>query len=116
MGYIVLKVIVTTLLVVLVSEISRRSTLVGGILASVPLVSVLAIIWLYVDTKNVEKVATLATSILWFVVPSLVLLVLLPILLRRGVSFYLALGTSVVVMVGAYFVTVGIAHRLGVAL
>ena len=116
MGYIVLKLAITAVLVVAISEVARRSTLLGGVLASLPLVSVLAMTWLYVDTKNVEKVASLATSILWLIVPSLTLFVLLPILLRRGVAFFVALGTSIVVMVGAYLITVGIARRFGVTL
>ena len=116
MAYLLIKIAITTVLVVLVSEISRRSTLIGAVLASFPIVSLLAIIWLYIDTKSVEKVSTLATSILWLIAPSLSLFILLPILLRRGVSFLPALVVSISVMVAAYLVTAGIAQRVGVAL
>ena len=63
MIYYIAKISITVLLIIAISEISKRSTLIGAILASVPLVSVLAIIWLYVDTNDVQKVAALSTSI-----------------------------------------------------
>ena len=55
MLYYATKVIITALLIVLISEISKRSTLAGSILASIPLVSVLAMMWLYIDTQNSES-------------------------------------------------------------
>ena len=84
--------------------------------ARATIVSLLAIIWLYIDTRSVEKVSTLATSILWFIVPSLSLFILLPLLLRKGVTFFPALAAAVLVMIAAYLATAGIAHRFGVTL
>jgi hypothetical protein len=89
------KVVVTTLLVVLISEVSKRSSFVGALLASVPIVSVLAMIWLYNDTRDVAQVAALSRSVFWLVLPSLVLFVLLPVLLARGYHFYLSLAASI---------------------
>lgn len=103
MLYATFKVILTSVLVVAVSEAAKRSALVGAIIASIPLTSVLAMIWLYVDTGDTEKVARLATGIFWLVLPSLVLFVTLPVLLRAGVDFYVSLGASVALTVGAYF-------------
>ena len=54
--YYVIKILVTTALVVLISEVAKRSSLLGAVLASVPLVSVMAMIWLYIDTRDIEKV------------------------------------------------------------
>jgi hypothetical protein len=71
-------------LVLAISEIARRSSFAGALLASIPLVSVLAIIWLYVDTKDVAKVSALSTSVFWLVLPSLVLFVTLPVLLKKA--------------------------------
>ena len=116
MAYLLIKIALTTIVLVAVSEISRRSTLIGAVLASLPIVSLLAIIWLYIDTRSVEKVSTLATSILWFIVPSLSLFILLPLLLRKGVTFFPALAVAVLVMIAAYLATAGIAHRFGVTL
>lgn len=63
MTYYILKIVITTFLIVLISEIAKRSSLMGAILASVPLVSVLAMIWLYIDTKDIAKISTLSSSI-----------------------------------------------------
>ncbi len=103
MLYATLKVLVTSVLVVAVSEVAKRSTLFGAILASIPLTSVLAMIWLYIDTGDAEKVARLATGIFWLVLPSLVLFVSLPLLIRGGVEFYASLAASIALTVGAYF-------------
>jgi len=63
MIYTIIKVIATSLLIVAISELSKRSSLLGALLASMPLISVLAILWLYIDTKDVAKVSDLATGI-----------------------------------------------------
>lgn len=113
MTYYIVKIAVTTGLVVLISEISKRSTLIGAVLASVPLVSVLAMIWLYADTRDAAQVAVLSRSVFWLVLPSLVLFVLLPVLLERGYGFPLSLTTSVAATIAAYFATLGIARYFG---
>ena len=67
MNYYILKITITTLLIVLISEIAKRSSFVGAVLASVPLVSVLAMLWLYVDTEDISKVSALSSSFFgWF--------------------------------------------------
>jgi hypothetical protein len=103
MLYATLKVLLTSVLVVAVSEAAKRSALFGAVIASIPLTSVLAMIWLYVDTGDTEKVARLAAGIFWLVLPSLVLFVSLPVLLRYGVDFYASLAASIALTVGAYF-------------
>ena len=103
MLYATLKVLLTSVLVVAVSETAKRSALFGAVIASIPLTSVLAMIWLYIDTGDTEKVARLASGIFWLVLPSLVLFVSLPLLLRGGVEFYASLAISVGATVAAYF-------------
>jgi len=103
MLYAMVKVLLTSVLVVAVSEAAKRSVLFGAVIASIPLTSVLAMIWLYVDTGDTEKVARLASGIFWLVLPSLVLFVSLPLLLRSGVDFYASLAASIALTVGAYF-------------
>lgn len=116
MTYYIIKIAVTTALIVLISEISKRSTLVGAILASVPLVSVLAMIWLYSETRDAAQVAALARSVFWLVLPSLVLFVTLPLLLARGVNFYLSLAAAVAATVGAYYLMIVVGRPLGLKL
>ncbi len=95
MGYYLFKIAVTTILIVAISEIAKRSSFIGALLASVPIISLLAMFWLYVDTKDVSKISALATSVFWLVLPSLVLFVTLPQLLKQGLHFYPSISISV---------------------
>jgi hypothetical protein len=116
MFYTVIKVGLTAILVVAASDAAKRSTLIGAVLASLPLISVLAMIWLYVDTRDAEKVAAFATGIFWLVLPSLVLFVTLPLLLRGGMGFYPSLALSVALTVAAYFAMVYGLRLVGITL
>jgi len=114
--YYTTKIAITTILIVVISEIAKRSSFVGAVLASIPLVSVLAMIWLYVDTKDVEKVSSLATSVFWLVLPSLVLFVTLPLLLKQGLHFYASISLSIGFTIGAYWLLVVVLNYYGVKL
>lgn len=116
MTYYLTKIAVTAVLVVLVSEIAKRSSLIGAILASIPLVSVLAMFWLYIDTKDVAKVSALASSVFWLVLPSLALFVALPLLLKQGLNFYLSIAISILITAGCYSFMVAILNHYGVKL
>jgi hypothetical protein len=98
----VLKVLISAILIVLISEIGKRSSLMGAVLASLPLVSFLAIIWIYIESKDVKQIVNLSTDIFWLVLPSLLFFILFPILLKRELNFWLAFGLSAIVMIGAY--------------
>lgn len=112
--YYAIKILVTAGLVVAVSEASKRSSLVGGLLASLPLVSLLGMIWLYVDTGSTEKVADLSKSVFWLVLPSLPFFLLLPFLLKRQMGFYLSLGSATAVMVVLYLGMVMLLKRVDI--
>lgn len=114
MVYYLVKVAISALLIVAIAEISKRSSLLGALLASIPLVSVLAIIWLYLDTRDGDRVAALASGIFWLVLPSLVLFLALPLLLRQGVNFYLSMGLSVLLTVGCYWAMLGLLKQIGI--
>lgn len=116
MIYYIVKLLITVVLIVLVSELAKRSTLYGALLASVPLVSVLAMIWLYVDTGDSGKVASLASGIFWLVLPSLALFVALPLLLKQGVNFYLSMTLSIVLTIGCYGAMIVLLKRVGIEL
>lgn len=100
--YYFLKIVLTAVLIVAISEIAKRSSLIAAVLASIPSISVLAILWLYIDTKDAEKVSALATNVFWLVLPSLALFVALPLLLKQGLNFYLSLGVSIGITVACY--------------
>lgn len=104
----VLKVLLTSVLVISASEAAKRNVVIGAILASLPLTSLLAMIWLYVDTRDPEKVATLASGIFWLILPSLTLLLVLPVLLRKGVPFVPSILISVALTAASYFAMLAI--------
>lgn len=116
MNYYLLKLIITTLLIVAISEISKRSSFIGAILASIPLVSVLAMIWLYQDTKDINKISELSTGIFWLVLPSLALFISLPILLKQGLNFYLSLLISIGITATCYYLMVIVLEHFGIEL
>ena len=106
MTWYIIKVAVSALLIVAVSEVSKRSSTMGGVLASVPLVSVLAMIWMYVDTKEVQGIIDFSKSVLWLIIPSLTLFAILPWLLQKGMNFYLSLLIANLVMIASYGVMI----------
>jgi len=116
MVYYAVRVLISASLVVLVSELAKRSTLAGAVLASIPLVSVLAMIWLYVDTRDAAQVAALSRSVFWLVLPSLALFVVLPVLLQRGIGFYASLAASIGATIVAYFGMIVTARLFGLRL
>jgi hypothetical protein len=112
----IIKLIVSATIIVAVSEVSKRSTFLGGLLASLPLVSIMALIWLYTETGDLAKVSSLSTSILWLVIPSLVLFITLPLLLKMKWNFYLSLVAATGAMLICYAGMVGLLSKLGVKL
>lgn len=104
MGYLFIKFFLSATIVVAVSELAKRSSWIGALTASLPLTSILAMCWLYKETKDVDKIAQLSTDILWLVIPSLTLFVSLPIFLRRGFAFPWSLSLSCLITAMAYFI------------
>ena len=67
-----------------------------------PLVSVLAMIWLYMDIRDVQKVAALSTSIFWLVIPSLALFLVLPVMLKKGINVSVSISVALTVPAWKY--------------
>jgi hypothetical protein len=109
-----IKVAISALLIVAVTEISKRSTLLGAALASLPITSLLAFVWLYWDTGDAQRVAELATNILWLVLASLIFFVILPVLIKAGWPFWPSLSVSLIVTATAYAAMTLLLKRLGI--
>ncbi len=109
-----IKVLLSAVLIVAVAEIAKRSSFWAAALASLPLTSLLAFVWLYLETGDVQKIATLSQGIFWLVIPSLVLFVTLPLLLRAGWGFWLSLGAASSVTALAYVCMAWVLARAGV--
>ena len=100
---ILVKVLLTAILIVSISEVGKRSSFFGAILASIPLTSLLALTWLYLDTKDVNQAAELSMSIFYAVIPSLVFFPTLTWQLRYGLSFPVAMLIAIAVTALAYY-------------
>ena len=109
-----IKLFVSAAIIVAVSEISKRSSFIGGLLASLPLTSFLAMLWLYTDTHDAAKVASLSTSIFWLVLPSLVFFIALPALLKAHVNFYASFAAATGIMLGCYGLMILILKRFNI--
>ena len=99
----ILKILVSATLLVVISEIAKRSSFWAAALASLPLTSLLAFVWLYLDSGETEKVVQLSYGIFWLVLSSLVLFIVFPMLLRGGLNFWLSLIAACFVTACAYF-------------
>lgn len=116
MGYFVIKVALSAILIVLISELAKRSTFFGGLLASLPIISLLAIVWLYFDTRELDKIAALSWSIFYLVLPSLAFFLILPWAIHRQLDFWPSLGIAVLGTILAYLLTVALLKTVGVRL
>ncbi|MEQ1589341.1 MAG: DUF3147 family protein [Gallionella sp.] len=116
MLYYVLKVAISALLIVAITEISKRSTEFAALVAALPLTSVLAFVWLHWESAPPERIADLSVQIFWLVIPSLALFLILPLLLKQGIGFWLSLGLSAGATVGCYFLLLPLLRKAGVNL
>lgn len=106
MGYLLLKTIISAIIIVVISEVAKRSSVLGALFASLPLISLMAMVWLYVETRNAEVVAILAKDIFWLVLPSLALFITFPLFVHLRWSFSVALFASIVVTICCYGVMI----------
>ncbi len=95
------------------SELAKKTTLLGALVISIPFTSIMAMIWLYRDTGDTEKISAFSESVLWLVLPSLVLFIVLPILLRRGWEFTPALAVGIAGTIIAYGIGLWAASSYG---
>ena len=114
--YWLVKALVSGAIVATVSEVARRYPAGGALIASLPLVSILGMLWLWRDTRDAGRLATHAGATFWYVLPSLPLFLIVPALLRHGAGFPLALAIGCAVTVGLYVAMVCGLARFGIAL
>ena len=112
--YLTIKVLLTAVLVVGISELGKRSPLMAGLLASLPLTSLLALTWLQVDTNDAESVIRLSWSILLILPPSFMFLAALPIGMRLGLAFWLALPLAMALTGMTYWLYLRLLAQVGI--
>src|SRR5947199_9126018 len=99
MVYFVTKCALSGIIIAVVSEVAKRSPTFGALIVSLPLVSLLGILWLWRDTGDSERIASHAQATFWYVLPSLPMFLVLPVLLRAGVGFWPSLAASCILTI-----------------
>ena len=116
MAYYIIKLVITALLIVSISEIAKRSSLVGATLAAIPLVSILAMTWMYIDTNDSTNAVEFSNKIIWLIVPSMTLFLTFPILIKKGFGFYPSMLIAILMTVAAYYSVIFLLSKFGVKL
>jgi hypothetical protein len=110
------RALLSGVIIALIAIIGRKAPTLAALVASLPLISILGMIWLWRDTADAALLANHAEATFWYVLPSLPMFLLIPWLLRSGYSFWAALGAGIILTVLLYLMTIGIAARFGVRL
>jgi len=110
------KLLISAGIIVVISEISKKLPLLGSLIASLPLISVLGMIWMYAETKEVSRIADHAEGTFWYVLPSLPMFLLIPWMLRKGVSFPFALSAGIALTGFLYVVMTKVLAKFGMTL
>ncbi|WP_116090010.1 DUF3147 family protein [Sphingomonas crusticola] len=110
------RALLSGMIVAAVATIARRNPAAGALVASLPLVSLLGILWLWHDTRDPERLARHVEATFWYVIPSLPMFLAIPYALRHGANFWLSLLGGCVLTILLYFATMIVAARFGVRL
>ena len=97
MNQYILKLLISSAVIVLASEVSKRSTVLAAIIIALPLVSLITFSWIYYETKDTERIASLSLEILYFGLATVPMFLLLPYMLRNGHTFVISMACSCVV-------------------
>jgi hypothetical protein len=116
MLYYTIKVALSAVVIVAVAEIAKRNSGIAALLAALPLTSLLAFMWMHVEGAEPARIAELSGQIFWLVIPSLLLFLLLPLLIRQGLGFWLSLGISAAATIACYLLMLPFLRKFGVQL
>lgn len=116
MLYLLIKAAISGVIVAIVSEVAKRFPGFGALIASLPLVSVLGMIWLWHDKPDVPNMAAHVEATFWFVLPSLPMFLLIPAMLRQGVGFWTALAIGCALTILLYLGMTWLGPRIGLRL
>ena len=116
MSLYIIKLLISAGVIVVISELSKKLPLLASLIASLPLVSVLGMIWMYREKLEVEKIAAHAEGTFWYVLPSLPMFLLMPWMLRKGFSFPACLSAGIALTGILYFLMTKVLARFGMNL
>ncbi len=115
MWYYIIKIGISALTITLVSEIAKRSSLFGALIASLPLTSLLAILWMHFEKTQDTAIAQLSQSIFFLVLPSLAFFALFPFLLHRGIAFWASFLLASAATIVLYFLLIAILKHYNIS-
>jgi hypothetical protein len=115
MLYLIVKAAISGVIIAIVSEVAQRRPGLGALIVSLPLVSILAIIWLWRDTGDAARIAAHAEATFWLVLPTLPMFLVFPALLRGGVGFWIALTASCAFTIVLYLLTIWLLPKFGIS-
>lgn len=113
--WIIFKFLITSGMVVFISEIAKKSDRLGGLIAALPLVTVLTLIWLFIEKQPESKIANHAWYTFWYVVPTLPMFLVFSFLLKRF-GFWLTLGLSVIITLVTFYLFAKLVKPYGINL
>lgn len=116
MLFLALKALISGILIAAASTLAKRYPGFGALVASLPLVSVLGMVWLWSEKPDTGNMAAHIGATFWYILPSLPMFVVMPVLLRHGAGFWLTLGVGCALTIVLYTALVALAPRLGIAL
>lgn len=115
MGFIITKYAITAAIIVLVSELAKRSDKLGAFIAAMPMVTVLVLIWLYAENQPQEKIANHAWYTFWYVIPTLPMFLAFPAMLPR-LGFWVTLLASVLITIACFGLLALLVRHFGIEL
>ncbi|PPR79908.1 MAG: hypothetical protein CFH01_00117 [Alphaproteobacteria bacterium MarineAlpha2_Bin1] len=114
MLYLIFKSLISGIMIGIISEVAKKYPGLGGLIASLPLISVIGIIWLWNDTQNLSKIVEHSYSTLFFVIPSLPFFIVLPICIKTGIPFWIAISSACIVTILLYIVMIKSSSIFGI--
>ena len=116
MVWYIVKLLISAGVIVLISELSKKLPLLASLVASLPLVSILGMIWMYGEKVEIEKIASHSVGTFWYVVPSLPMFLIMPWMMRKGISFPASLGVGIALTGALYLIMTKILAKFGMNL
>jgi hypothetical protein len=116
MTYLITKALLSGIVITVVSELAKRNNTLASIVHSLPLMSLLAFVWLYLETKDSALIGRHAYGTFWFVLPTLPMFLLMPWLIRKLGGFWPALGAGILLSIGLYWLTMRLLRLAGINL
>jgi len=116
---IILKYLITAAIVVAASELGKRSDRLGALLIALPMVTIIAMIWLHIEAKGTEQVARVANHAyytFWYVIPTLPMFLVMSRILKNGVNFWIALLVYIIGTVALFYLSYFLLKKVGIQL